>query len=1177
MTLTVKTDGAGKMNKSALKTFAVNARKALAESITNRLKDLGITESATLTPEQESSDSVVSNGRPFDSGEKEQRKMPLSMTECSTLLQVIDEAAYTWFNRFIVIRFMEIHHYLGHELSIVSSLNPSAVALKAACHFGLNRDEIALLVFDNRDEEIFRRLIIAQCNALSTSMPFLFKSIDDCTELLFPSGLLHRDSVIRTMVETIPEEDWQDVEIIGWLYQFYISDRKEEIVGMDKGTVEKPDIPAATQLFTCEWIVRYMVQNSLGRMWYEMYPDSELCREWEFFLKPEPEDKTSRSKVKPEEITFLDPCCGSGHILVYAFDLFFRMYQELGYLDSEIPELIISHNLRGLDICERAVQLARFSLLMKARAHTSDIKGIDPAVYALTEAESLTESACDEALRLLCSNDAERKELESVLESFSNARNFGSLISPPVVDYDRFLARFNGSGKHNSTATIELKTTLVPLLLQARLLSHKHDVVVTNPPYLNKYNVELKKFVKKHYRDYKSDLFSAFIFKCNEITKPEGYCAMMSPMTWMFIRTHKKLREYIIENRTITSLVHPEYHSFFSSAYVPIVSLVMENVTGGKKGVFIDLNTFYGEDVQPEKLKEAVAKPEAGYRYRSDTKAFKTIPGSPIAYWASEQVRSIFLHSIKLVDIAAPRQGLSTADNGRYLRYWHEVDINSTGFAFKTRAEAKSSRMKWFPLNKGGEFRKWYGNNQYVINWQNDGDELFNSDQAVIRNPDYYFRKCITWSRISSGSFGVRLSDKGFIFDANGSSIFPEYENILFLTALLCSNLSFHFLRILSPTIAFQVGDIGKLPIIFPSDHAVKERIDALAEECVAISRLDWDSLETSWDFQAHPFITYRPACLSRKEEDAEAGTRDSSSERPERLSRKEDGGGQKIEDSFNVWKAFTEAHFSRLKANGEELNRIFIDIYDLADEMTPDVEDRDITIRKANLPRDMRSFVSYAVGCMMGRYSLDEPGIVYAGGAFLPSKYKSFAADEDAILPVLGDTWFDDDVVARFISFVRTVFGEKYHCENLLFIADALGKTERETPEERIRKYFMSDFYRDHLKIYKKRPIYWLFTSGKEKAFNALIYLHRYDRDILARLRRDYLHELQAKLDREIKSLEERNEKRRLSIIAKHQEELRRYDELLKHYADQRIELNLDDGVAVSCKKFGKLMMEIK
>ncbi|MHC9538756.1 MAG: BREX-1 system adenine-specific DNA-methyltransferase PglX [Vulcanimicrobiota bacterium] len=1143
------------MNKSALKTFAINARKALIETITYRAQELGITDKEIVTPEQESSDSIVIRGRVFDSRVKEQRKRLLHMIERSTLSQVIDEVAYTWFNRFVAIRFMEIHHYLDHELAIISSLNPSAMALKATQHFSLNRDEIAPLVFENKDEEIFKRLIIAQCNSLSVSMPFLFESINDYTELLFPAGLLHKDSVIRTMVETIPEEDWQDVEIIGWLYQFYISEKKEEIVGMDKGTIEKPDIPAATQLFTYEWIVRYMVQNSLGRLWYEMYPDSDLIREWEFFLKPEPEDMTSRTKVKLEEITFLDPCCGSGHILVYAFDLFFRMYQELGYLDSEIPELIIRHNLRGLDICERAVQLATFSLLMKTRAHTPDMKKITPVIYALTEAESLTEDARDEALRLLCRSEAEKKELQSVLESFSNARNFGSLIFPPVLDYDNYISRFNEFDKQYSIATLELKTTLLPLLLQAKILSHKHDVVATNPPYLNKYNADLKKFVEKHYRDYKSDLFSAFIFKCNEMTKPEGYCAMMSPMTWMFIKTHEKLREYVIGNRTITSLVQPEYHSFFSSAFVPIMMLVTENVVADKKGIFIDLNQFYGEEVQAEKLKEAVEDPGVGYRYRSSTKGFKAIPGAPIAYWASERVRGIFEKLEKIGNVSEIKVGLQTSDNDRFLRFWFEVSFNNIGFNYESREKSQKCDLRWFPLNKGGPFRKWYGNNEYVVNWKNDGYEIrnfFNEKGKLLSRPqnlDFYFKPGVTWSFISSSNLGVRYQSKGFIFDHAGPCLFIEEKQLKYTTAYLCSIVPFDFIKLLNTTMNFEVGNIASLPIIFPSDPAVKARIDALAEECIAISRLDWDSFETSWDFQVHPFITHRPTW----------------------------DGGQKVQAAFNAWKAFTDSQFSRLKANEEELNRIFIDIYDLADEMTPDVEDKDITIRKADLPRDVRSFLAYAVGCMMGRYSLDEPGLVYAGGTFDPSKYQSFNVDDDAILPVLGDTWFDDDIVTRFIAFVRTVFGGKHHHENLLFIAEALGKTERETPEERIRKYFMSDFYKDHLKIYQKRPIYWLFTSGKEKAFNALVYLHRYNKDTLARLRKDYLHELQAKLDREVKFLEERNEKKKLSLLTKQQEELRRYDELLKHFADQRIELDLDDGVAVNYKKFGKLVMEIK
>lgn len=1156
------------MNKAEIKTFAVNARNKLIESVKTRAALVGITEKGIAAPDSSSSDSIVINGRVFNLEIKKQREHLVRKIERSGFSQAIDEVAYTWFNRFIALRFMEVNHYLDHDLNIISSLNPTSIASKAPVHLSLNREEIAQLVFDNKDEELYKRLIIAQCNALHNAMPFLFEKINDYTELLFPTGLLLKDSVLREMVETIPEEDWKEVEIIGWLYQYYISERKEAIVGMDKGVIAKEDIPAATQLFTFKWIVQYMVQNSLGRLWYEMHPDTDLIKDWEYFLKPDPEDMTKREMMKLEDITFFDPCCGSGHILVYAFDLFYEMYKASGYLTEEIPQLIIRHNLHGLDICGRAVQLTGLSLMMKVRQHTKNIEGIRFNVYEFQDSHRLSE----EALSLLCKTDKEKKEIAEVVEAFENAKSFGSLVFLPDVDYDMYLKRFNELDSSYPLFVYELKVSLLPVLRQARLLSRKYDVVSTNPPYLNKYNPEMKSFVESHYRQYKSDLFSCFIYKCNEMTKSEGYCAMMSPMTWMFIKTHEKLREYIIENRTIITLVQPELHSFFSSAFVSLVIFLIQNTKEDKIGTFFDLASFYGEDNQPIKLREALNNEYSDYIYKVNCREFIEIPGTPISYISSNKVRKLFKNNQLLGNLYPVKEGLNTGNNERFLRFWQEIDINMIGFHLASGKQTIENKLKWVPCNKGGDFRKWYGNNDYVIDWENDGYCIKNykdKNGKLLSRPqniEFYFREGITWSSLTSGIFSCRYFPKGFVFNSKGRSIIPS-KDFYYLCGAMNSTVINWLLKIISQSMDFTVGNIASLPIIFPSDPAVKERIDALAEDCIAISRLDWDSFETSWDFQAHPFITHKKSvCISQNLCHPCAD-----------LSSNSAAFADEIENVFNAWKQFTDTQFSRLKANEEELNRIFIEIYGLQDEMTPEVEDKDITIRKAELERDVRSFVSYAVGCMMGRYSLDEPGLVFAGGNFEPSRYQTYAVDPDAILPVLGDVWFDDDIVTRFIEFVKTVFGSQHHSENLLFIAQALGKTDRETPEERIRKYFLTDFYKDNLKIYQKRPIYWLFTSGREKAFNALVYLHRYDKDTLARLRKDYLHELQAKLDREVKFLEEKNEKKKLSALYKQQEELRKYDELLKHYADQHIELDLDDGVVVNYARFGKLVVEIK
>ncbi len=1142
------------MNKTAIKNFAVNARNKLIEAVKRKAFELGVREKEIKELQEVSSDGIVIDGRIFNKNIKAQRVKLVNRIKETGYEQVVEEVSYTWFNRFIALRFMEVNRYFDHDLNILSSLNPSVIASKAVNYLPLDKEKVKNLVFDSKDEELYKELIMAQCNVLHKSIPFLFEEINDYTELLFPGGLLNQDSLIREMVDMIPEEDWKEVEITGWLYQFYISEKKEQVVGLDKGIIEKNDIPCATQLFTPKWIVQYMVQNSLGKLWYDCYPESELVNEWEFFLKPEISENNSQGRLELESIKLIDPCCGSGHILVYAFELFYNMYKAQGYLQKDIPSLIAKNNLYGLEICRRAAQLAKFSLLMKLRSYSSDIKDISLNIFEIQDGRDLS----DEAIELICRDDKETAEIKDVVKTFKDAKNFGSLIIPPDIDYNKYLDRIeNLELEEMSLFNVELDLYLKPVLIQGQILKQKYYLVITNPPYLNKYNSEMKFFINKYYGNYKADLFSAFIYRCNEMTEAEGYCGMMTPFTWMFIKTHEKLREYILDNKIISSLVHPEYHAFFSSAYVPIATFVIENSQVNKEGIFVDLNDFYGEELQPIKLREAIINPDVFYRYKTNSKEFKSISSFPVAYSASKKVRKIFKENQYLENVAKPRQGLATADNDRFLRFWHEISIKNIGFDL-TMEEAQKSGLRWFPYNKGGQFRKWYGNNEYVVNWENDGYEIrnfYNNKGKLLSRPqntDYYFKEGITWTLLSSSKFGARYISSGNIFDVNGMTAFPiDNKYTLYFLSFLNTKLAYDFLKIINRTMAFQVGNIASLPIIFPENLGIKSFLDTLASQNISISKTDWDSFETSWDFQTHPFLN--PI------------TQNPSPNTPPTIS-----------SSFTSWQSFTESQFTQLKSNEEELNRLFIEIYDLSDELTPEVEDKDITIRKADLERDVKSFLSYAAGCMMGRYSLDLPGLAFAGGELDNSKYKIFPVDEDAIIPVLEDAWFEDDIVSKFSEFVKTVFGEKDHSENLEFIAKALGKKDNETAKERIRKYFLKDFYKDHLKIYKKRPIYWMFTSGKEQAFNALVYMHRYDKYTIARLRKDYLHELQAKIDRNIEFLEKENEKKKLSRMYKLQEELRKYEEILKHYADMQIEIDLDDGVSVNYGKFGKLLAGI-
>lgn len=1147
------------LDKSALKDFAIKARRKLKERVELQAKLMGFYEdNRAVNYEFEDDRQVKINGEFFSKKQVETLQREIKSKGYENL---IDEVAYTWFNRFIALYYMEVNGYSENNFNIISNidnLNQFAVSVSSQ----LNDEEkqtVISAVQNNNQDVIFKTLLIHQCNVMNKKLPFLFEQIQDYTELLFPQGMNSSDSVIKEML-SLDKSNWQVVEIIGWLYQYYITERKEEVVGLNKGIIEKEDIPSATQLFTPKWIVKYMVQNSLGKLWTDIQPSNSIKKQWDFYLETNT-IKALKLQRRIEDITFLDPCCGSGHILVYAFDIFYQIYKSLGYVEDTIPELILKNNLYGLDICKRAIQLAQFALLMKARSYCSDIPSVRPKIYEIVDSQQLS----NEALNLITNSDEEAKEIKNLVTEFSNAKCYGSLINPIKIDYNVYIDRIKNI-EQTSLFKEELIAYLLPILQLAKILVSKYDIVNTNPPFLNKYNTLLKNFIVTNYKNYKEDLYAAFIYKCSNWTKENGYTAMMSPMTWMFIATHQKLREHILSNKTLSSLVRPEYHAFYSSAHVPICTFVINNAQMNEKGVFIDLNEHRGEDIQPILVKEAVINPKVNYRYEINSNKFCAIPGAPIAYWASDRVREIFKNEDPLGKIAEPKQGMATADNNRFLRFWTEVNISKVGFGFKSRELAKDSKLKWFPYNKGGEFRKWYGNNEYVVNWENDGNEIINftnSDGKQLSRPQntqFYFKESITWSFISSSCFGVRYSYPGALFDVGGSSAFANQKNIKYLIGFLCSKIVFDFLGLLNPTLNFQVGNVASLPIIFSKDEDIKNKIDNIVAQNIQISKDDWDSFETSWDFEQHPLLRFS---------NRNKGLVDYKNiHKVEPITA-----GDKVQDCFNKWKEYKQEQFNKLKANEEELNKLFIEIYGLQDEMTPEVDDKDITVRKADELRDIKSLLSYAVGCMFGRYSLDEKGLIYAGGEFDKSRYQDLEVDEDGILPILSDTWFDDDIIEELKRFLKKAFGELYFNENMQYIADVLGRKGSESAEDRIRTYFLKDFYKDHLQIYKKRPIYWMFTSGKEKAFNALIYLHRYDKTTLSRIRKDYLHEFQNKLDNAIQRAENEGNVKLTSLYSKYQTECLEFDRKIKDLADEQIELDLDDGVKVNYAKFQGLL----
>lgn len=1167
------------MNKSALKSFATEARLELLEKIQLQARKLGITPDAIQHASLESSDAIFIDGKPLSDVERKQRNKLITRVNEIGYDRVMEEAAYTWFNRFIALRYMEVNDYLPTKIRVLSSVNSDSTEpdmFKEALNLDLPIDKelVYNLKIENNTDELFEYLIKVHCNDLNRYMPFMFETIEGYTEVLFPEGLLGTDTFVRKMtnVEVIPEEDWTKVEIVGWLYQYYISDENERVIQAKK-RYKKEEIPYATQLFTPEWIVRYMVQNALGRYWVESHPEHrDLIGNWEYYLEnpnPEPDfdEKIApyiNKELNVEDIKCFDPAMGSGHILAYMFDVLYEIYSKCGYMEREIPRLIIEKNLYGLDIDDRAFQLASFTVVMKALQYNSrflrsiERDSLEINLAAIQETNNLT----DDEIAFLAGEPSSESfdQMKSFIEQFKHAKAIGSLVKLEEYDVNFLQQRLIAiEQQSNDLFELEMKDRILTLfkglIKQASIMYLKYDVFITNPPYAgSKYlTSEVANYLAENYANVKSDLFSSFIEYSFFMTKENGQMGFMTPFVWMFILTYEKLRQQIIASRTISSLIQLEY-SGFDGATVPICTFTLRNYTNGLNGEYIRLSDFKGSENQPIKTLEAIQNSNVSYRYSCDTNKFSEIPGNPIAYWVSKRIIDIFQNAIRLDSIVDPKKGLTTANDAVYVRFWTEVSSRNLDFDCYNKEHARVNNKKWFPLNKGGEYRKWYGNNEYVVNWEKDGDELKNYKNAVIRNSDYYFKECITWNDITSKKVSFRYKKAGQIFNDAGPSIFGDIKDLQYLLGFGNSIVSEEICKLIAPTIHYGVGQIAKLPIIIEEEF--KEKVSELTLQNISISKTDWDSFETSWDFECNPLVRrYRE--------------------------------GRTFQYTFNEWNSFVNNQFELLKNNEEELNRIFINIYSLQNEYKPNVNCDDITIRKADLERDVKSFISYAIGCRLGRYSLDEEGLIYAGGEFDASRYKTFLVDEDNILPILSGAYFEDDIVTNFIDFVRITFSEETLEKNLDFIADAIGRKKTETAREAIRRYFLNDFFKDHVQTYKKRPIYWLFTSGKEKAFNCLIYMHRYDKTTLSRIRTDYVHEVQNRMDAEKNDLlniingdstvkEIATAKKELKSLDKKIDELKKYDELLHHMADQQIEIDLDDGVKYNYELFKGLVAKI-
>ena len=1156
------------MDKTAIKKYAVWARKELISRVAQKAQQYGITETEMVDA---GADSV--NGKVLSAEEMQQRRALIAQINEKGYQQVMEEVAYTWFNRFSALRFMEVNGYLPSHVRVFTDENNAfkPQILAEALHLELDKldkDKVYALKETEQTEELYKYLLIVQCNALNSILPGMFQTIADYTELLLPDNLLREGSVIEQMISQIPEDNWQDaVQIIGWLYQYYNSEKKDDVFAALKKNVKitKENIPAATQLFTPDWIVRYMVENSLGRLWVEGHPDAKAQllptpeeqaaytagnrdpedTKWHYYLEEaqqEPQVQAQLAEIRkqyadltPEQIKVIDPCCGSGHILAYLFDVLMQIYENYGYTPRDAVTSILQNNLYGLDIDDRAAQLAYFAVMMKARrydrrffSHTTQ-----PHVYAIEESNRIEKPDVE----YFCNGKLELKDaMHTILTQLYDAKEYGSILTITPQDWDALYARFDEVADESSFHRDSILKHLLPLVHVAQTLAQKYDVVVTNPPYMGSsgMGVKLAEYVKKNYPDSKSDLFAVCIEHGNQMVKPNGMNCMVTMQSWMFLSSFEKMRMNLLQTKTITNLMHME-NMVMGIAFGTAVTVFRNGHINRYKGTY---NHVKYEDIQNDIPKEF---PIAENRFAQvSTDNFAKIPGSPVAYWWNDF--SIFnLDKIEKYYESAGRN--KTHNNELYVRNWWEVDDTN----------------RWQPYANGGAFRRWAGNDYDVVDWSETAKESYASHGGLY-NQKYAGKRGVCWNLITSYKNGFRLKHETHHYSSGAPTIIARGKDYDYLIlAFLNSAVATELISMMNPTLNTTVNDVLGLPLSFEKQDV----IEPLSESSVKESQNDWDSFETSWDFTRHPFIkaiTKYPNMM--------------------------DIGNIYLAECYDIWAGECEERFEKLKANEEELNRIFIDIYGLQNELTPEVEDKDVTVRKADLGRDVRSFISYAVGCMFGRYSPTYDGLAYAGGTWDDGKYNIYKPDADGIIPICDDEYFEDDMMGRFVEFVRVVYGDSSLEDNLRFIANALGGKGQ--PKEVIRNYFLNDFYTDHCKIYQKRPIYWLFDSGKKNGFKCLIYLHRYQPDTIARIRTDYVHEQQARYRTAIEDLEKQvaaatstSERvkltKQLNKVQAQDTELHQYEEKVHALADQMIKIDLDDGVKHNYEIFKDVLAKIK
>lgn len=1213
------------MNKTAIKNFAIWARNKLIADVSYDARLIGITEDGIAKPLPQSFGGTqffdIGTAEPYSiSGEAVRQRDKLieviqqkeKDTDYKTAYHyVIEEVAYTWFNRLIAIRFMEVNDYLPSHIRVLSSesgkLEPDLVTTPFDAELPFTAEEearIFQLKQDNKLDEAFRILFLKQCNALNEILPALFEKTKNYTELLLSLSVIDQDGVVYHLIHDIPEDDFNierggQVEIIGWLYQYYNTEPKAAAFAKN-GKITKEEIPAVTQLFTPDWIVRYMVENSLGRLWVEGHPDCDLKENWKYYLEEaqqEPEVQAKLSEIRkeyaalnPEDIKLIDPCMGSGHILVYAFDVLMQIYESAGYSQRDAAKSILEHNIYGLDIDDRAYQLAYFAVMMKARQYNRRILNGENTchVYAIQESNSINRAhlkyfgaGMDDIEK-----NAAKMQLEGLLDTLTDAKEYGSILNVESYNWDllrRFVAAEDTAGQisMDSVGVEDTAEQLNRLVDIGETMARKYWVTITNPPYaaISNLSPKVNDFVKANYPDSKVDLFAVFIERCGLMTRVSGYQAMITQHAWMFLASYENLRDKLL-NKELINLAHLGPHAFdeINGEVVQTSRFVFCN------DFFSNYNSTFVQLVGGKNEAAKAAMFISGeHRFNKTNEQLREIQGTPYtAYWASDVVLSAFKKSHLVGDVSEPRVGMATANNDRFIRLWFEVNRNKFGINISSRKEAVESRKKWFPFAKGGEQRKWYGNNDTVVNWENDGFEIQNfKDEKTGRirshnyNLDYIFSSALTWTVIGTEKTSFRFCPVGFLYSNSGYGLFCNNEKTkYYLLGFMNSKIAASLLKILSPSMGFESGYLRKLPLIeSDSLDSIVERV----KHCIDGSNAEWDSFEISWDFKKHPLL------------------RNVST----------------ISEAFTQWQSECDDRFNQLKANEEELNRIFIDIYGLQDELTQEVEDKDVTVRKADLQRDIKSLLSYAVGCMFGRYSTYKDGLLFAGEPYslqafvdkmnerpgtisaeeLERAYRNegivvdemFFPDADNVIPITDEEYLDDDIVSRLCAWLKAVYGADTLEANLDYIAKALGN-KGSTSREIIRNYFLNDFFKDHCQTYSvtgsgKRPIYWLFDSGKQNGFKALVYLHRYTPDTIGNLRIDYLHKMQRVYESEINRMQDMMDhsgnarevaaaSKRKDKLAKQLKECREYDEKISHLALSRIELDLDDGVKVNYRK---------